>query len=63
MKEIIFNLGLNVKIERASYKDFSFVGIKNTCTPIKSIKIEALRPWRGAVKEYCFNIRQSYIRE
>lgn len=53
MKEVVNKARLDVGIEEASYKDFPYIGIKNTCTPLKSIKIECLRPWREAVKEYC----------
>jgi len=57
MQEIIRNLKLEVKVEKASYKDFPFVGIKNTFTPIKSIKINPLRHWKKAVEEYCANLK------
>lgn len=57
MKEIVENLGLPVRVEKASYKDFLYVGMKNTCTPLKSEKISFLRPWQEAVKEYCFCIK------
>ena len=50
--EIVNNFGLNVKIEKASYKDFPYVGVKNTNTPITSEKIKPLRNWREAVKDY-----------
>ncbi|MDP2168194.1 MAG: NAD(P)-dependent oxidoreductase [Thermodesulfovibrionales bacterium] len=56
MKEITETLGLDVKVEKASYRDFPYVGIKNTNTPLKSIKINALRPWKEAVREYCREI-------
>ncbi len=56
MKEIVINLNLKVEVKKASYKDFPYLGIKNTYTPIKSEKISALRPWNDAVKEYCNNI-------
>jgi dTDP-4-dehydrorhamnose reductase len=53
MKEIIGNLDLDVRVERTSYKDFPSCGKKNTYTPIKSQKIDSLRPWKEAVKDYC----------
>ena len=53
IKEIIGNLGLRVKIEKASFRDFPYVGVKNTNTPLRSAKIKSLRPWREAVKAYC----------
>ena len=60
MKAIIEDIGFNVKVEKASYKDFPFVGIKNTNTPLKSVKIDTLRHWREAVREYSDNIRENY---
>lgn len=56
MKEIVVNLKLDVSVEKASYKDFPSVGIKNTFTPMSSEKIGVMRPWRDAVYEYCKNI-------
>jgi len=53
MREISTNLKLNIKIEKASYKDFPFMGIKNTNTPLRSERIDALRPWQEAAKDYC----------
>lgn len=63
MREIIENLNLDVKVEKASYKDFPSIGVKNRCTPIKSEKIEGLRPWKEAVKEYCEKIKKQHVRE
>ena len=56
MKEIIKNLNFDVRVEKASYKDFPFLGIKNTFTPIKSEKITPLRHWRAPIREYCANL-------
>ncbi len=54
------NLKLSVDIERASYRDFPSLGIKNTFTPIKSAKLKDLRNWKEAVKAYCdeINLKQ-----
>ena len=57
MSEIIKNLNHNIQVEKASYTDFPFLGQKNTYTPIKSEKIDSLRPWKDAVKEYCNKIK------
>jgi len=57
MKEVVQRLGLTVGIEAGSYKDFPFVGVKNTNTPIRSEKIDSLRPWREAVAAYCLNLK------
>lgn len=52
-KAVVEAIGLDVKVEKASYKDFPYIGIKNTYTPLRSEKIPPLRPWEEAVKEYC----------
>jgi len=57
VKEIVERLDLDVNVRMASYKDFPFFGTKNTFTPIKSVKIGSLRPWKAAVKEYCDKIK------
>lgn len=58
MKEITENLNLDVEVEEASYKEFPFLGIKNTFTPIRSEKVSPLRHWKEAVKGYCNNIEE-----
>ncbi|MBT6230264.1 MAG: NAD(P)-dependent oxidoreductase [Candidatus Scalindua sp.] len=58
MSEIVKNLKLDVRVEKAYYKDFTYTGIKNTYTPISSEKIDSLRPWKEAVKEYCNCIKK-----
>jgi len=63
MAEVVKNLGLDVSVERGSYNDFPFVGIKNTCTPIRSEKIDASRPWQEAVSEYCDKIKCEVYKE
>lgn len=50
-------------VKEASYKDFPFLGIKNTYTPLKSNKVAALRPWQEAVKEYCKIIKTNTVKE
>lgn len=60
MKEIVDYLDLDVKVKPVSYKSFPCIGIKNTCTPIKSDKIPNLRHWKEAVKEYCDCIKTNY---
>jgi len=63
IKEIVEVLGLDVKVQPASYRDFPYLGTKNTCTPLKSEKLESLRPWKEAVKEYCQRIREKYRKD
>jgi len=57
-KEIVENFKLDIKVERASYKDFPSKSIKNTMTPMKSEKIKCLRPWREAVVEYTKSLKK-----
>ena len=42
MVEIVKNLGLTVRVEKASYNDFPYICRKNTNTPIISEKIQPL---------------------
>lgn len=58
--EIFDNLDLEIDVERASYMDFPFLGIKNIFTPLKSEKIDCLRPWKQAVKEYCTKTKRNF---
>ena len=53
MNEIVKNTGMDVCIEEASFNDFPYVGRKNTNTPMKSEKLESMRPWQEAAKDYC----------
>lgn len=58
LMELISNtLQPGIELERASYMDFPFTGIKNTLTPIRSEKLPPLRHWRESVKEYCNALR------
>lgn len=57
ISEIVKCLKLEVRVQKASYKDFPFTCIKNTNTPLKSEKIPGLRPWQEAVREYCTRIK------
>jgi dTDP-4-dehydrorhamnose reductase len=49
--ELIQEIVLNKVVEPCSYKDFPYIGEKNTYTPLKSVKLPALRNWKEAVKE------------
>ena len=59
MSEIVARLGLKAKVEKASYRDFPYLGKKNTYTPIRSGKNVKLRPWREAVGDYCSTIKKA----
>ena len=61
MREVVENLGLDVRIEKASYRDFPSISRKNKNTPLKSEKIKMLRPWRQAIKEYCRSISNEIL--
>ena len=56
MVEIVAALKIDATVEKASFKDFPFIGIKNTYTPLKSIKTNILRPWQEAVQEYYYSL-------
>ena len=58
MARIVKRLGLDARIEKASYRDFAHIGIKNICTPIRSAKLPPLRPWQEAVDEYCDGLKE-----
>ena len=58
MTEMVSQLGLDLPVLAASYRDFPFIGRKNTCTPLSSVKIAPLRPWQQAVADYCALLRQ-----
>jgi len=53
MREIVEVMGLDVEIKKASYKDFPCIGRKNLCTPMTSLKLDNLRHWKEAVRDYC----------
>lgn len=57
MSEIAKVLSLSVNIKKASYKDFPYIGMKNTNTPLVSEKIKPLRHWKEAVKDYALRIK------
>jgi len=44
--------GLNVPVERASYRQFTFVGLKNTNTPMTTGKLKPLRSWQRAADDF-----------
>lgn len=50
---IAAGLGLPVRIEKASHRDFPSIGKKNRFTPIRSERIPPLRRWEDAVDAYC----------
>ena len=57
MEEVLKRMKISVNLEPASFKDFPHVGKKNVCTPMKSVRINSLRPWREAVEAYCHDIK------
>jgi len=59
VSEIINESNQNVEVKRASYKDFPYIGTKNINTPLKSEKIESLRTWKEAVKDYVKDLKSN----
>jgi dTDP-4-dehydrorhamnose reductase len=59
MTEIAAHLLPESVVVQGSYLDFPFKGRKNLCTPLRSVKIGCLRPWREAVGDYCRLLRES----
>lgn len=51
--------GLDVPIERASYKEFPHLGIKNTNTPLTTVRLNPLRSWQRAADHFA----ESWSRE
>ncbi|MBL4898872.1 MAG: NAD(P)-dependent oxidoreductase, partial [Colwellia sp.] len=52
MLYITEKLNLRAQVIPASYKDFPFLGQKNTVTPIVSTKLTPLRTWQAALDDY-----------
>jgi len=52
------NLMPGAVVEQASCRDFPFVGRKNLCTPLGSVRTAALRPWQEAVCDYCTSLQR-----
>jgi dTDP-4-dehydrorhamnose reductase len=58
LTEITANFMPGAVVEQASYRDFPFVGRKNLCTPLGSVRTAALRPWQEAVADYCKTLQR-----
>lgn len=59
MTEIAANLLPVAVVEKGSYLDFPFVGRKNLNTPLGSVRIGSLRPWREAARDYCRRLEEA----
>lgn len=55
---IMDEMKIDVKINKASYKDFDSKGLNTTCIMIKSKKIDALRSYKESIKDYCNNVKR-----
>ncbi|WP_130471683.1 SDR family oxidoreductase [Candidatus Magnetaquicoccus inordinatus] len=53
MHEVGKHLQIAEKIHPASYREFPSLGVKQTRTPLVSLKLPPLRPWQEAVAAYC----------
>ncbi|MDA8140270.1 MAG: NAD(P)-dependent oxidoreductase [Desulfobacteraceae bacterium] len=61
MNQLIKNLKLDVKITGCPHTAFPSLGIKNTYTPLRSGKLESLRPWQEALESYCREIKHEVM--
>ncbi|MFC1754809.1 SDR family oxidoreductase [Thermoproteota archaeon] len=57
ISEIVMNLELEIKVEKASHMDFPSISIKNTHAAITSERIRPLRPWQEAVRDYILHLK------
>lgn len=57
MNEIAAQVLPGATVEKGSYLDFPFQGRKNLNTPLRSVRIDSLRPWQEAVKAYCRSMK------
>ncbi len=57
--EVMAELDLEVAVEPVACKIFPSKGTRNTFTPMRSVKIEPLRPWKEALGEYLGRISQT----
>lgn len=51
--EVVRLLDLDVRVERASFRDFPGMGAKNTVTPLSMSGLRPLRSWQDALADYC----------
>ncbi len=56
---VINEMNLDVKIEKASYKDFPLKAQSNTFVKMKSKKINFIRGYKESIKDYCNNIKRN----
>lgn len=54
MVEVSKTLNSDINIKKASFRDFNHLAMKNTDTLLTSEKINALRSWKEAIKDYVF---------
>ena len=53
---VVKDFNLDVNVNRASYKDFSYSEYKHICTPLFSYKIRPLRHWTFGLNEYIMRL-------
>lgn len=56
MREILGQLHLEVPVESRSQREFPFPSRGNRSTPLCSEKLEPLRGWREAIRDYCASL-------
>ena len=59
ISEVMAGLGLEVSVEPVSCASFPAKGARNTFTPMRSVKIKPLRPWKEALSEYLSRISRT----
>jgi dTDP-4-dehydrorhamnose reductase len=57
MVELCGALQLEATVERASFRDFPFLGRKNTYTPLCSVRTGRLQQWQAAVSDYARSLQ------
>jgi dTDP-4-dehydrorhamnose reductase len=58
IRELVSCIQSSATVNGCSHTAFPSMGMKNTCTPIRSVYLPPLRSWRAAFSEYCSAIRK-----
>ncbi len=56
IRELVHHINSSAIVTRCSHTAFPSKGMKNTYTPIRSIKLSPMRSWQAAFTEYCHSI-------
>jgi dTDP-4-dehydrorhamnose reductase len=58
VREMVGNLGLAVPVEPVPHTRFPSLARKNERTPLGSLRLEPLRDWREAIRDYCSELQE-----